>query len=124
MYVKGKLFRDTKYLKWVRSRPCVVSEREADVVAHHVRLGGGGGIGIKPSDYRTVPLHTEEHFHLHNKGEASYWKEKGIDPFKVMITQMIVYLSLQAPKHNGQDTLMALENAVWHLSLENRKTLC
>ena len=70
---KTKTPRNPKYLEFVRSRACCVCGLKYTVVAHHIRMGGGGGTGIKPSDYRTVPLCDNHHKLLHQMGERSFW---------------------------------------------------
>lgn len=91
--------RDAAYLAFVRSRPCVVTgaceEAGSDIVAHHVRCLGGGGVGLKPSDYLTVPLTAYEHVQLHNVGERSYWKAKGVDPGKMIAMTMLTWLAFK-----------------------------
>ena len=62
------------------------------VNAHHVRLGGHGGMGLKPSDFRTVPLTDPEHRELHQKGEGSFWNSRGVDPDEVIITLLTSWL--------------------------------
>lgn len=70
--------------------------RQADgfpgVVSHHVRMGGAGGMGLKPSDYRTVPLTDQEHRELHQNGEPSFWNSRGVNPDEVIITLLVSWL--------------------------------
>jgi len=57
---KMKIYRSVKYLKWIRSRPCIICRRPSQ--AHHVRRSyWGSGIGIKPHDYVTIPFCIECH---------------------------------------------------------------
>lgn len=63
-------------------------------VAHHVRMGGGGGTGLKPSDYRTVPLTDQEHRVLHREGEESFWRRVGVDPRQRMISLLVLWCDL------------------------------
>lgn len=37
-------------------------------------------MGLKPSDYRCVPLNQFYHQRLHSQGERSFWAEHGICP--------------------------------------------
>lgn len=71
-----------------------------NVVAHHVRLSAGAGMGMKPSDYRTVPLAFDEHHRLHNIGEREYWRINGLDPFKLMADYLVLYC-YQRDQMNG-----------------------
>lgn len=92
--MKHKTSRDSKYLEFVRSRPCVVTGEESNrVVAHHVRCLGGGGIGLKPSDYVCIPLTAEQHSRLHHMGEKSFWQDVGINPEEVITMTILVYLA-------------------------------
>ncbi len=121
-YIKGRLFRDNEYLSFVRQRPCLVTGAIDNVVAHHVRLGQSGGMGIKPSDYRTLPLTSIQHRLLHDQGEKSYWYLRGIDPRKAMLTQLLLYLSLKVTDSDYEESMRAIEDAVWHLESLNRET--
>ena len=76
--------RDSSYLAFVRTQPCCISGLTTGVVAHHVRMMGGGGVGLKPSDYLSVPLHHEVHQKLHSQGEGAFWAEKDVRPVAVM----------------------------------------
>lgn len=90
--------RSAKYLKFVRSRPCIVTGQDSDyteIVAHHVRCLSGGGTGLKPSDYLTLPLTAFEHVMLHNMGEAAYWRTRRIDPSKYITMTLLTYLATQ-----------------------------
>jgi hypothetical protein len=89
---KNQTPRNEKFLAWVRGQDSCVSRDYANVVTHHVRMYGWGGMGIKPSDYRVVPLTHAEHLRLHHHGEASFWEEVGIDPRSVIAANMLVYL--------------------------------
>ena len=68
---KNKPYRSKKYLKWIRSHPCVVTGREYDIVAHHIiNCGFSGVIGSKVSDLFTIPLNSEIHQQLHHNPKA------------------------------------------------------
>ena len=88
--------RDALYLRHVRAQPCCVFgfERGRIVVAHHVRIFGAGGMGLKPSDYLTVPLHCVTHRELHDMPEAAFWERAGIDPADEIRRLMESYLRL------------------------------
>jgi hypothetical protein len=49
-------------------------------------------MGIKPSDYRVVPLTHEEHMRLHQHGEDEFWDDAGIDPRCIIAANLIVYM--------------------------------
>lgn len=79
-----KSHRDPAYLGYIRKLPCCVSGRTSSVVAHHVRIIGGGGTGLKPSDYLTVPLDFNYHRELHDNGEANFWMGHKLVPADVI----------------------------------------
>lgn len=69
-----KLHRNKDYLAWIRTQPCEACAVRGNIQAAHVRKGNGGGMGIKPSDYRTVPLCHACHLRQHQEGEESFWQ--------------------------------------------------
>ena len=71
---KQHLVRDKAYLKWVRSKPCVITGRTGDDIdPAHIRYNLGGGMGLKPSDDRVVPLYNGLHRLQHSRSEISFW---------------------------------------------------
>ncbi len=58
---------DKKYLAWLHTQPCLVSNR-SPVTVHHVRR-----FGEPKDDLRTVPLIAEYHLH-----EAGMWSVERI----------------------------------------------
>lgn len=50
-------------------------------------------MGLKPSDYLTLPLLAHEHVTLHNKGERSYWQGKGIKPEEMISMTLLTYFA-------------------------------
>lgn len=124
--VKGTHYRSERYLRYIRGQDSCLSwagglpqavptPAHPVSIAHHVRLGGNGGVGIKPSDYRTVPLTDLEHRALHQRGEKSFWREAGLDPDQIIISLLIVYcgvdLSYILEKYEGdpKTTISELE---------------
>jgi Protein of unknown function (DUF968) len=94
----NKRFRNANYLSWIRTQPCVVTDMDftqTDMVAHHVRLGGDGGMGLKPSDYRCIPLTAFQHVKLHAMVESEYYKMFELSVEKLMISLMIKYIRTQ-----------------------------
>lgn len=90
--------RSRKYLEYIRSLNCLITKADYEIVAHHVKIFKDGGMGIKPSDYRTVPLTPLEHQRLHAMGEHSYWAAKKIDVEIVIIVLLCGYAKLDAVK--------------------------
>lgn len=66
---------------------------DGPVQAHHVRLGTGGGIGLKPSDAAAVPLCPHHHRVLHQIGQRTFDTRFGL------CLQDIAYLMAQASPH-------------------------
>ncbi|EHZ2655979.1 DUF968 domain-containing protein [Vibrio vulnificus] len=55
-----------KYLKFVRSLPCVITGKTEGVVAHHLIGHGEGKMGGKTHDLFTMPLAADEHRRFHD----------------------------------------------------------
>jgi hypothetical protein len=90
LYYNSKAFRNRNYLAWIRQQECIATGMDftqTDMVAHHVRAGGNGGMGLKPSDYRTVPLTAFQHHKLHSMIETKYY-----EMFEVPIDDVIADL--------------------------------
>lgn len=64
--------RDKRYLEWVKRQPCISCESSFfEVHPHHTTTGG---MGIKGSDYETIPLCTFCHREWHDhKGKGGGW---------------------------------------------------
>ena len=74
---------------------CLVCKYGPPVEAAHVRYGLAGGMGLKPSDNRIVPLCTRCHSMQHTIGEMRFWAlHHEIDP--VMAARTIYSLWLRA----------------------------
>lgn len=74
MYLKQPIIRDKKYLQSARYRCCCVCGSRQGVVMHHIKIGLGGGTGIKPSDDRCLPLCHQHHIEdLHRHGEKKFY---------------------------------------------------
>jgi len=68
---KPKTVRDPKYLKWVRKQPCVICQMTFPrAEAHHTETGG---MGMKGSDYATVPLCRFCHDVHDRMGKETFW---------------------------------------------------
>lgn len=71
----------------------MVTGAETNIVAHHVRCTGHGGMGLKPPDWLCLPLTDEQHRLLHQHGEKSYWATRREDPVALCVMTMLVYLA-------------------------------
>lgn len=90
---KQKTPRSAAYLQFVRVHPCLVTGTDYGVVAHHVRMPPhGGGVALKPSDYRCVPLNQMRHMELHRVGEKQFWKKYGIVPELAMADMLRTWI--------------------------------
>lgn len=65
---KHKTSRNKKYLAYIQTLDCIVCKRKR-VDAHHVYTGG---VGLKCSDYLTIPLCREHHSEIHNTGKKMF----------------------------------------------------
>lgn len=76
--------RDRDHLKWIASFVCVFCGRTGCSVAAHIRAGGDGAMGRKPSDGKTLPLCGFPkmsigiigcHERQHQIGEPAFWAD-------------------------------------------------
>lgn len=69
------------HLAWIRSLPCRVGSRACGSIthAHHVRVGTGGGTGLKPPDRWAVPLCPRHHGEGHQTGWSTFEARYGLD---------------------------------------------
>jgi len=82
---------DEDYKRFIRRQPCVVSGVQSE--AHHVVPEGGGKVGSKVSDYRTVPLGFRLHNEYHRMGRKAFELKYNIDLDLVQIQYLETYLS-------------------------------
>jgi hypothetical protein len=64
--------RCPEHLAWIRHQPCCVDGCSGRAVPHHVRTGSSGGMGMKPSDDKTVPLCAAHHAEFHRLGVHTF----------------------------------------------------
>lgn len=79
---------DKAHLDFIRGLPCLVTGKRPVEAAHirypDLRYGKPStGMGEKPDDRWTVPLHPDEHRAQHQVDEEAYWRSVGIDPIPV-----------------------------------------
>jgi hypothetical protein len=67
-------WRSARYLKFVRSLPCVLTGMPADEAHHLIGVGGLGGMGIKAPDWAVMPVTTAAHREIHENPEL--WPEQ------------------------------------------------
>jgi hypothetical protein len=68
------MLRDKKHLSWLKTMPCCRCGLYGCDAAH-IRLNGGGGMGIKPPDNCTISLCRKCHNEQHSRGEVSFYKD-------------------------------------------------
>lgn len=108
--------RSEAYLDFIRAQACIGicaqplynqnGPNHHSIEAAHVRIGNGGGMGLKPSDFRAVPLCHLCHLVQHQHGEASFWSELNKDPDVICISLMGEWLAKQG---KGKEALGVLE---------------
>lgn len=67
--------RDNEYLSFIRKQACIWCGKNNCSHAHHMRIGGKGGVSIKPSDAYCVPLCPVCHNRIHLKGVDEFLKD-------------------------------------------------
>lgn len=82
--------RDSEHLKFIRGLACCVCKKPPPSDAAHVRIGGGGGMGLKPSDFRTVPLCNKCHATQHSVGEKQFWEVNGWHDGECVVTAQLI----------------------------------
>lgn len=77
---KRKPIRNRAHLDWVRTQPCAVLGCDNEPCdPAHVRRGGDGGMGCKPSDSLVCSLCHAHHLEQHSIGEPAFERRYGID---------------------------------------------
>jgi hypothetical protein len=78
-------WRSSSYLRFIRSLECVLAHKPGHecvgpIEAMHVRTGTDCGLGVKPSDYWTIPgCAIGAHKWQSDHGEPAFEKKWGID---------------------------------------------
>jgi len=84
---KQNPLRSRKHRRWIAEwccLSCVKGLKWAGRVvsqAAHIRMGLGGGMGMKPCDTKIVPLCPTHHGDQHRMGEQEFWDCQRLDPF-------------------------------------------
>ena len=124
--MKKLAYRNKRYLEWARQKKCLVTGKQAEV-AHHVRdKDNTSGVGLRPSDYRVLPLlhsyHTTGTYAIHRIGAASFYQRFGIDPHKSIVFLLKEYLQEaygvkypETPGLENRDLIPLLEEKIENL---------
>jgi len=110
--MKKLTYRNKKYLEYIRSLTCCATGDDWNVVAHHVRIGQGGGMGLKPSDYRCIPLTADQHGALHQMGERTYYNNFQVDPDVEMSDNLQSYLIRTLEDMEPSEKVVLLEKLI------------
>lgn len=76
---KVKPWRSPKYMKWISSLECCITDAPGPNDPHHSNEPGHGTMGGKCSDARCLPLAHWLHQEV-ERGEAEFWEFWGKDP--------------------------------------------
>jgi len=71
MIPKHKNIRDRSYILWLRNQPSLIPYGTGDIVPHHIKMFGGGGIALKPPDDHCIPIYQSIHDDIGQNGERS-----------------------------------------------------
>lgn len=97
--IKSRCFRNDKYLKFIRQQNCIIEGHNNNIHAHHVRVDFFGA-GIKPSDYRTIPLTAMRHNELHHFGERAFFRKYKISHNHLIAAYMNLFFLQQGEIKN------------------------
>ena len=103
----AKARKDSGYLAWLHSVPCIVTGTLPVEAAHlstaHAKYGHmGRGKGQKAHDRWALPLSPEEHRKQHHFGEELYWRKEwlshAISPYLTALVLHGLYLDGVSPE--------------------------
>jgi hypothetical protein len=63
-------------------------------------------MGIKPSDYRTIPVNQDNHLFIHQKGEKEAYKLYEVNTDELILKNLIKYC---IEENKSKDAIRALE---------------
>ena len=105
-----------KYLKYIRTLPCVVCVAEGNrkgttnIEAAHVRFISPSGLGLKPCDSKCVPLCGTHHRAQHRRGEELWWESKELDPREITDNLWDIYNKFENPAKAWMDAILYVES--------------
>ena len=71
---KKQTARSVEYLDYIRTLGCAICGQQAE--PHHAETGG---VGMKCSDYKTIPLCRQHHDEIHRIGKLSFQRKYNVD---------------------------------------------
>ena len=92
--------RSPAHRAWVRSHSCsVLGCSGRPIECAHVRIGGTGGIGVKPSDAHCISLCRDHHSESHRIGDVTFGIRYNID----MVQLARTFLDASPHRHKLHD---------------------
>jgi len=95
-FPKNNNYRSKKLMDFTKEQACIVRKQHCDYgpagVAHHTKLLGEGGTGIKPPDTHIVPLSDPYHTLLHAMGEKRFEEKYKVDLKKEVINNLTEFI--------------------------------
>lgn len=70
MFPKQKTIKSRKHTEWIKTLPCIFTGSN-EVECCHIREGENAGLGRKPSDEMTIPMHYLLHRAQHGIGNET-----------------------------------------------------
>lgn len=89
MIPKPSTARSEAYKSWIRSLPCLCCLKPSE--PHHEPAEGQGGMGMKSSDYRCIPLCSYHHRERHQIGKHTFARKWGIDYEGIIARLQTIY---------------------------------
>lgn len=89
MALKTAILRNTAWMKKQHDLPCEVCGREGTTVGAHQRLGGEGGMGMKPSDDLTIPL-CQVHHDAEHRGWRTFWIDRVLTTYPHVLKNLLL----------------------------------
>ena len=83
---KKQTARSVEYLDYIQTLGCAICGQQAE--PHHAETGG---VGMKCSDYLTIPLCRQHHNEIHQIGKLTFQRKYGIDIKSIMKRLRMVY---------------------------------
>jgi hypothetical protein len=115
-----KVYRNKKFLEFTRHENPILMGT-GDTVYHHVKMLGGGGTSLKPSDTHVVPIKDSVHKLLDSPGhsEKSVFLDAGYTPDEVKLLALRNILRYLDKTHNIDGTKLAIDLLTQYMESNN-----